>query len=158
MDLPAILLNSLWAGLFASGLGVLLTAPSRYLVRTLLCGFVGRGMRDICMGWSLGQHWSTVIAAAAVVLVAVAISRRHTVSPVVLICGVLPLGAAVAMFNLILSLMRVSSATGEALTRASVVLTASLGTVFTTSLAIAIGLGAGIAIVGLLRRDEGVAV
>ena len=158
MDWPAILLNSLWAGLFASGLGVLLTAPTHYLVRNLLCGFVGRGMRDICMGWSLGQHWSTVIAAAVVVVVAVAISRRHTVSPVVLICGVIPLGAAVAMFNLIIALMRVSSAKGEALTRASVVLTASLGTVFTTSLAIAIGLGAGIAIVGLFRRDEGVAV
>ena len=158
MDWPTILLNSLWAGLFAAGLGVLLTAPSRYLVRNLLCGFVGRGTRDICMGWSLGQHWSTLIAAAVVVMVAVAVSRRHTVAPVVLICGVLPLGAAVAMFNLILGLMRVSAATGEALTRASVVLTASLGTVFTTSLAIAIGLGAGISVVEFLRRDEGVAV
>jgi uncharacterized membrane protein YjjB (DUF3815 family) len=158
MDWPTILLKSLWAGLFAAGLGVLLTAPSRYLVRNLLCGFVARGTRDICMGWSLGQHWSTLIAAAAVVLVAVSISRRHTVSPVVLICGVLPLGAAVAMFNLILGLMRVSATTGEALTRASVVLTGSLGTVFTTSLAIAIGLGAGISLVRLLRRDEAVAV
>jgi len=99
-----------------------------------------------------------LIAAAVVVVLAVAIIRRHTVSPVVLICGVLPLGAAVAMSNLIFALMQVSSFTGEALSGASVALSANLGKVFTTSLAIAVGLGAGMAIVRLFRREEAVAV
>jgi uncharacterized membrane protein YjjB (DUF3815 family) len=158
MNLLAIVLPSLWAALFATGLAVLLTAPVRYLVPTFFCGFIGRGVRDVCMAAGLDQNWATVIAAAVVVLVAVAIIRRHTVSPVVLVCGVLPLGATVAMFNLILELMQVSSLTGGALTRASVALTANLGKVFITSLAVALGLGAGMAIVGLFRRDESVAV
>jgi uncharacterized membrane protein YjjB (DUF3815 family) len=158
MDLAAILLKSLWGALFATGLGVMLTAPARYLVPTFLCGFVGQSVRNVCMGWGLSQNWATLIAAAVVVLVAVAIIRRHTVSPVVLVCGVLPLGATVAMFNLILELMWVSSLTGDPLTRASVALTANLGKVFITSLAIAMGLGAGMAIVRLFKRDEGVAV
>jgi hypothetical protein len=99
-----------------------------------------------------------VVAAAVVVVVAVAIVRRHTVSPVVLICGVLPLGAAVAMFNLFFALRQVSSLQGEALGEASVALSANLGKMFTTSLAIAVGLAAGMAIVRLCRREEAVEV
>jgi hypothetical protein len=71
-----------------------------------------------------------------------------------LVSGVLPLGAAVAMFNAITELMKVSSLKGEALSGASVALSANIGKVFTTSLAIALGLAAGIAIVRLFRREE----
>src|SRR5882672_815095 len=109
MHLSAILENSFWSGLFATGIGVMLTAPAQYLVPAFLCGFLGRGVRDVCTGWGLSQNWATVIAAALVVLVAVAIIRRHTVSPVVLICGVIPLGAAIPMFNLIFAVMQISS-------------------------------------------------
>jgi uncharacterized membrane protein YjjB (DUF3815 family) len=154
MDLLAMLMNSLWAGLFAGGLGILLTAPARYLVPTFLCGFAGRLARDVFITWGMGQNWSTAVAAAVVVLVAVAIIRRDLESPVVLVSGVLPLGAAVAMFNVILELMKVSSLKGEALSGASVALSANMGKVFTTSLAIALGLGAGIAIVRFFRREE----
>jgi uncharacterized membrane protein YjjB (DUF3815 family) len=154
MDLLAMLMNSLWAGLFAGGLGILLTAPPRYLVPTFLCGFAGRLARDGFMSWGMGQNWSTAVAAAVVVWVAVAIIRRHLESPVVLVSGVLPLGAAVPMFNAIVELMKVSSFKGEALSGASVALSANMGKVFTTSLAIALGLGAGMAIVRLFRREE----
>jgi hypothetical protein len=58
---------------------------------------------------SLSQNWSTVVAAAVVVAIAIAIVRGHRISPVVLIWGVLPLGAAIALFNMILDLMKVSS-------------------------------------------------
>ena len=154
MDLLAILMNSLWAGLFASGLGILLTAPPRYLVPTFLCGFAGRLARDVFMSGGMSQNWSTAAAAAVVVWVAVALIRRHVVSPVVLVSGVLPLGAAVAMVNTILELMKVSSLQGEALSRASIALSANIGKVFTTSLAIALGLAAGIAIVKFFRQEE----
>jgi uncharacterized membrane protein YjjB (DUF3815 family) len=158
MDLSTMLMNSLWAALFAAGLGILLTAPSQYIAPTFLCGLVGRFVRDLCVGWGMSQNWSTLVAAAVVVLVAVAIIRRHTVSPVVLICAVLPLGAAVAMFNMIFELMRLSSLQGEVLSGASVALSANLAKVFTTSLAIALGLGAGLAIVRLFRKEEAVEV
>jgi hypothetical protein len=76
------------------------------------------------------------------------------VSPVVVISGVLPLGAAVAMFKAIIELMKVSHLEGEALRGASVALSANMGKVFITSLAIALGLGTGIAIVRFFRREE----
>ncbi|MDX9788191.1 MAG: threonine/serine exporter family protein [Desulfobacterales bacterium] len=153
MDLLAILMNSLWAGLFAGGLGILLTAPPRYIVPAFLSGFAGRFVRDAFMSWGMNQNWSTAVAAAVVVWVAVILIRGHEVSPVVMISGVLPLGAAVAMFNGIVELMRVSSIQGEALSGASVALIANMGKVFTTSLAIALGLGAGVAITRLFRRE-----
>ena len=154
MNLFAILTNSLWAGLFASGWGILLTAPRRYILPAFLCGFAGRFARDAFMSWGMSQNWSTAVAAAVVVLFAVAIIRRNVVSPVVLVSGILPLGAAVAMFNAIVALMKVSHLEGEALSGASVALSANMGKVFTTSLAIALGLGAGMAIVRLFRREE----
>lgn len=154
MNVATLLENSLWAALFATGLGILLTTPSRYLLATFLCGFSGRFIRDVLVGWGTNQNWSTVIAAAVLVLVAVAIVRRHQLPPVVLICGVLPLGAAVAMFNTIIGLMTISSAEGDALGTASVALSANAGKAFTGTLAIALGLGAGVAIVRLAKREE----
>ncbi len=154
MDLLAIFMNSLWAGLFAGSQGILLTAPRRYIVPAFLCGFAGRFARDVFMSWGMSQNWSTAVAAAVVVLVAVAFIQRHVVSPVVVISGVLPLGAAVAMFNAIIELMKVSSLKGEALSEASVALSANMGKAFTTSLAIALGIAAGMAIVKLFRREE----
>lgn len=88
------------------------------------------------------------------VLVAVLLTRRNMVSPVVLICGVLPPGAAVAMFNLIFALMQLSTAKADALNKASLALAANVGKVFVTSLAIALGLGAGLASCRLFKRDE----
>lgn len=157
MDLSAIAMHGLWAGLFPTGLGVMLTAPVQYLIPTFVCAFVGRGVRDVGTGLGLSQNWATVIAATVVVLVAVTLIRRHTIPPVVLICGVLPLGAAVAIFNLIFALMRVSPLKGEELSSASVELSANLGKVIITSLAIALGLGAGMAIVRFFSREEAVA-
>jgi uncharacterized membrane protein YjjB (DUF3815 family) len=154
MNLSTILMHSLWAALFATAMGILLTDPFRFILPTFLCGFTGRFVRDVLMGRGMSQNWSTLVASAVLVLVGVAIIRRNRISPVVLICGVLPLGAAVAMFNVIFDLMKVSSLNGEALSGASVALSANLGKVFTTTLAIALGLGAGIAIVRLLRRVE----
>lgn len=158
MDLPVILMNCVWAALFATGLAFLLTAPMRYLLPTFVCGFVARGVKDVGVGWGLDVNWATVIAAFVVVLVAAVFIRRHAVSPVVLVCGILPLGASVAMFNLIFTLMQLPSATGDALTQASIALSGNIGKVFTTSLAIALGLGAGVAVMRLLKRDEAVTV
>ena len=154
MNLLTILTNSLWAALFATGFGVIMTTPARTLLSCFVCGFLGRGVRDVCMGWGLSQDWATVVAAAAVALLALTIVRRHALSPVVLICGILPLGSAVAIFNMIFDLMRVSSLKGEALSTASVSLSANAGRALTGTLAIALGLGAGVTIVRLAVRKE----
>jgi hypothetical protein len=57
------------------------------------------------------------------------------------------------MFNVIIELMKVSSIAEEALSGPSVALIANTGKVFTASLAIALGLGAGIGFARLLRRE-----
>lgn len=158
MNFSTILLSSLWAALFAAGMGILTTAPFRYIVPTFLCGFAGRFVRDVLMGWGMSQNLSTMVAVVVVVLLAAAFIGRHRVAPVVLICAVLPLGAAVAMFNMIFELMRVSSLKGEELSAASVALSANTGKVFTGTLAIALGLAAGMAIVKLFRREEAIDV
>jgi uncharacterized membrane protein YjjB (DUF3815 family) len=154
MGLVEMLIDSLWAGLFAGTLGVIFTAPRRYLVPAFFCGFAGRLARDILMSWGLSHNWSTAVAAAVLVLVAVALIRRHVVSPVVLVSGLIPLGAAIAMFRAIIELMRISSLQGEALGETSDALVASIGKVFATSLAIALGLAVGLAIVRFLRREK----
>jgi uncharacterized membrane protein YjjB (DUF3815 family) len=154
MNLPGMILNSLWAAVFAASLAVLLTAPAQYLLATLVCGFCGRFIRDVCMGLGLTQDWSTVVAAAAVAVLAGLIVRRSRVPPVVLICAVLPLGAAVAMLNMLYDLMRVSFLKGEALEAASVTLSANAGKAFTGTLAVALGLVVGMTAVRLLARED----
>ena len=154
MDIITMFINGLWSGLFAGTLGLILTAPVRYIAPTFFCAFVGRFARDALMNWGVNQNWSTAVASAVVVLVGMAIIKGHRVAPVVMVCGVLPLGGTVAMFNAIASLMRVSSMSGEMLSEASVALSANVGKVFTTSLAIALGLAAGMAIASFFRREE----
>ena len=154
MSVTTILLNSLWAAVFATGFGVILTTPPRALIACFACGFTGRCLRDVLMGWGVSQNWSTVIAAAVLVVVAAAIVQRRRISPVVLICGVLPLGAAIAMFNAIIDVMKVSALKGDALTAASVALSANFGKAFSGTLAIGLGLAAGMAIIRLVKRQD----
>jgi uncharacterized membrane protein YjjB (DUF3815 family) len=154
MNIEAIGIGSLLAAVFAAGLAILLVAPPRSLASAFLCGGAGHLVRDLSIGWGVTAIWSTSLGAAVVVLVAVAVLREHVISPVILISGVLPLGASVAVFNTIRGLMNISTLEGEALGAASTALSANLGKVFTTTLAIAMGLAAGMAIVRLVRRER----
>jgi hypothetical protein len=58
------------------------------------------------------------------------------------------------MFNMIFELRKLSTARGEALTAASIAFTSNLAKVFVTSLSIALGIVAGMAIVQLFNRNE----
>jgi uncharacterized membrane protein YjjB (DUF3815 family) len=154
MDLWKIVLDGALAGSFAIALGVIFTAPPRYIVPVFFCGFSGRFVRDLLTSLGLSLNWSTMVAAAAVVLVGTVFIRRHAAAPVALVSGVLPLAASVSMFDAILALMTVSSAKGQALQNASASLISSSAKVFTASLAIAIGIAAGLAIVRVLRGEK----
>jgi uncharacterized membrane protein YjjB (DUF3815 family) len=147
----------LWAGVLAAGLGVLFTAPRQYLVAAFVCGFAGRCVRDLGVAYGVSHNWSTILAAAAVVVIAAALIHRR-VSPVVMICAVIPLGASIAVFNLIFALIRLSTAAGDARLEHSLAFTSNLAAAFTTFMAIALGLAAGTAIVWLLRRERALGV
>ena len=150
----SIYFTSLWSGVTAAATAVLLTAPPGHLVSSFVCGAAGRFTRDQLIAWGWPGNGATVLASAVIVLVAVALLRRHTVSPVVLIGGVLPLSATVALLKSIVHLMRVASLEGEALAVTADALASAAGQVLVTSLAIAAGLAAGMAIVRLVRREK----
>ncbi len=142
-------LDCLWAGLFATAIAILLTCPRRHLVGTFVCAVVGRATRDLLVDGGMNQIWATVLAAAVIVPVGVAVIREHEVSPGILISGVLPLGAAVAIFETIAGVLRISTLQGQALEAAATKLSADAGKAFTVSLAIALGNGVGRAVVAL---------
>jgi len=154
MNYQLILENSFWAALFAISLGIILTTPVRALIYCFVCGFIGRFVRDISMGLGMSQNWSTVIASTLLVIVAVAIVKQQRVSPVILICSVLPLGSVVALFNMIIALMKAASLNGEELSAVTDAFISNSAKVFTGTLSIALGLGLGMAIVRFLKMNE----
>jgi uncharacterized membrane protein YjjB (DUF3815 family) len=147
MDVTPMIVNSIWAGFFAAALAVVLTAPSQAIVPSLLCGFAARFTRDVLIGWGLNPSAAVVVAAAACVLLAIVLaSRRRNFPLIAMVSGVLPLGAAVALFNSIKGILSISTLKEHALTTASAQLSANLSIVFTTTLAIVLGIGLGLLI------------
>lgn len=106
------------------------------------------------MGWGISQILATVIAAALVVITAAALVRRPGVSPIVVLSGLIPLGAAGAFFNAIVGFLRISSLSADALAGAPVVLVSNLSKVFTTTLAIAVGAWVGFIIAQVFEGED----
>jgi uncharacterized membrane protein YjjB (DUF3815 family) len=154
MGLSTLLINSAWAGLFAIAAALLFTAPARFIMPTFFCGFAGRLVRDALIGAGAGPSWSTLVAAAILVLVATVFVRKHAAPPVVLLGGVLPLAGSISIVNATLDLMKLSSLEGEALAATAVSLSANIGKAFTTFLALALGLAAGLAAVRVIRGEN----
>jgi uncharacterized membrane protein YjjB (DUF3815 family) len=150
-----ILFNAVWAGLFAAALAIVLTAPPQAIFPSLLCGFAARLIRNVLIGWGVSSSAAVVIAAAACVLLAVALARRrHNFSVIAIVTGVLPLGAAVALFNSIRGILSISALKEPALTAASAQLSANLSVVFTTTLAMVLGIGLGFLIARVFKWDR----
>jgi len=139
-----MVINGVWAGLFAAALAVVLTAPPQAIIPSLLCGFAARLIRNVLIGWGLSSSAAVVLAAAACVLLAIGLTgRRRGASVIAIVTGVLPLGAAVALFNSIKGILDISSLKEQALITASAQLSANLSAVFTTTFAMALGIGLG---------------
>jgi len=151
MAIMPLVLNSVWAGLFAATLAVVLTAPPQAVVPSLLCGFAARLIRNSLVGWGLSSSAAVVVAAAACVVLGLALtSRRRNFSVIAIVTGVLPLGAAVALFNSIKGILDISGLKEQALIVASAQLSANLSAVFTTTFAMVLGIGIGFLIARLL--------
>lgn len=154
MDTAPLLINALWAGLFAAGLGVLLTTPPRGLLPCFACGLVGRLTRNLLIAGGLSQPVSIAMGAIACVLVTTLFNQRHHLSPLAMITGVLPLGAAVPMFRSIHSILTLHRLQGDALSEAVVQLIANLSNVFTTTLSIVLGIWLGLLLLTALGRKD----
>ena len=153
MDLIAILLNSLWSAIFSAGMAVVFSAPSWALVPSLCCGFIARLVRDLLMGWGASQNLATFVSAAVVIFIVVSLVRRPGVSPIVMLAGIIPLGAAGALFRAIVGFLEISSLKGEG-PSAPVALISNLSIVFTTTCAIAVGAWTGYLLGQFVRRDQ----
>jgi uncharacterized membrane protein YjjB (DUF3815 family) len=153
MHVTAILLNSLWAAIFSAGMAVVFSAPSWVVVPSFFCGFIGRLVRDLLMGWGASQNLATFVAAALVIFIIVSFLRRAGVSPIVMVAGIIPLGAAGAFFRAIVGFLRISSLKGEGLS-APVALISNLSILFCTTCAIAVGAWTGYLIGQAVRRNQ----
>jgi uncharacterized membrane protein YjjB (DUF3815 family) len=153
MNLTATLVNGLWAAVFAAGMAVVFSAPSWALAPSFGCGFIARLARDLLMAWGANQNLATLVAAAVVVFIVVSFLRRPSVSPIVMLAGIIPLGAAGALFRVIVGFLHVSSLKGEGLS-APVALISNLSIVFTTTCAIAVGAWTGYLLGQFVRRDQ----
>ena len=153
MHLTVILLNSMWAAIFATGMAVVFSAPAWALAPSFCCGFIARLARDVLMGWGADQNLATLVAAAVVIFIAVSIVRRSGVSSIVMLAGIIPLGAAGALFRAIVGFLEVSSLKGEGLS-APDALISNLSILFTTTTAIAVGAWIGYFIGQSVRREQ----
>jgi uncharacterized membrane protein YjjB (DUF3815 family) len=153
MDLTPILLNSMWAAIFATGMAVVFSTTHDALIPSFCCGFIARLVRDLLMGWGATMNFATLVAAAVVVFIAVSFVRRAGVSPIVMLTGVIPLGAAGALFRAIVGFLEVSSLKGSGLS-APIALISNLSILFTTTTAIAVGAWIGYLIGQSVKRDQ----
>ena len=158
MQIELIVINAVAAGVCALCLGILFTAPSSQLVSAFVCGMSGRLVRDLLLAFGWRSAWATALAAIVVVLAGTAFVRRREVSPVVVISGVLPLGATSVMFSAITNLMKAANLKGDALSKASDALIGDASRVFTTTAAIAAGIGLGVMTTRIMRKRETLAV
>ncbi len=156
MDLIALVSNSLWAGLLGAGMAVLFSAPTRALVPSFCCAFLARLLRDVLLGWGSGINLATFLAAAIVSLVAFGVMPRRGLSPVVAAAGLIPLGASGPLLRAIDVFLGTHSLRGKVMTNADAAagILADLGTVFTTTCAIAAGVWAGYLVWHSIKRDR----
>jgi uncharacterized membrane protein YjjB (DUF3815 family) len=156
MDIGSVLADSIWSGVFAAALGIGLTTLPKALAPSFVCGFAARLVRDLLIANGVSLAVSVAVAAAScVVVAAVAVRRQPNLSMIALVTGVLPLGAAVALFDLIENVVALATLKGSALTQPTLQLAADFGVVVITTTAIALGILVGFVITTPLRRLEG---
>ncbi len=146
MNLASLLANGVWAGLLSGACVILFSAPIQVLAAAAGAGFMARILRDALMQHAgASQALATFAAAAAVVIVMRTLIqiRRPGVSPVVVLSGLVPLGAAKSFFEAIVGLVRAPLLTGDALTAAQSAIVSNLSAVFTMTLALALGAAVG---------------
>jgi hypothetical protein len=153
MNLTAILVGSAWAGLFAVAMAVVFGGPYVSFLPSFCGGFVARFARDALVAAGADAGLATLIAAALVIFVAAALIRRPVLSPIVMVSAILPLGAALPFFRVIIDFLRIPSTSGEGLSALPQAMLSDIGKVFTTTLAIAIGLSVAIYAVRALWRE-----
>jgi uncharacterized membrane protein YjjB (DUF3815 family) len=152
MSMLELLIVGLWTGAFAATFAIVFSAPLQAVVPSFCAGFFARITRDWLAHFGVSQTLATLAASAAVVIVVtVTLIRRPGFSPIVMLSGLVPLGAAKAFFTAIIGFLKISTLKGEALAVAPVSLLSNLSILFKTTLAIALGAALGVVIIQSLK-------
>jgi len=154
MNLTSLAADSIWAGLFAGAMSIVFSAPYSALFLSSCGGFVGRLVRDILLQCGAGANFATLIAAAMVVMVAALMLRRPGMSPVIVVSGILPLGAAGAFSRAIVDFLQISFLTEQNASAVPLALVVNLSTVFTTTVAIGVGISVAVYAIKLFAWKE----
>ena len=149
---PDILVVSGWCGVNAAMLGTMFSAPRYAVLPCFAGGVVARLSRDIIIGAGASHVFATSIAAGLVVLTASVLIRRPGISPVVVVSALTPIGAVGPFFRAIVGFLRLSSVPADQLTDSVFALITNLSRVFTTTLALAIGVSAALLLTRALRE------
>jgi uncharacterized membrane protein YjjB (DUF3815 family) len=139
MNLFALVAVGGWAALFAAAMSIIFAAPSRALLPSFFAGFIARVSRDALIAAGADASLATLIAAALVGLVGEALVRRHIGSPVVVVSALVPLGAALPLFRVIVDFLRIPSMAAAKLAVLPQAMLSDLSKVFTTTAAIGLG-------------------
>lgn len=148
-------ITALWAGLFAAAMALVFSSPPRAMPACFLGAATGRLARDALLTTGATLELATVVGAAAVGLVALALLRRANVSPVVMASAVLPLGAAGPFFRAIAAFVKLARVPADQQDKVSLDVVTNLSTMFMTTLALAIGISAAVLLQSLLARRAG---
>jgi hypothetical protein len=148
---PETLLLSLWSGLAAAVMGVIFSAPASAALPCFVGGFVARFARDLLLSAGATPVIATLVAAFLVVISASLLTRRPGLSPVVMVSALLPIGAAGPFFRAIAGFLRLASLPAEQSAGPTVELMTNLSRVFTTTLALAIGVSLAVLFMRWLR-------
>jgi uncharacterized membrane protein YjjB (DUF3815 family) len=139
MNLVALVTVAGLAGLFAGAMSIIFAAPSRAVLPSFCAGFVARLSRDALVAAGADVILATLVAAVLVGLIGEALVRRRIGSPVVVVSALVPLGAALPLFRVIVDFLRISSLPAAKLALLPQAMLSDLGRVFTTTAAIGLG-------------------
>jgi hypothetical protein len=136
-------------------MAVVFSTPSWALVPSFCCGFIARVGSRSADGLGREPKSRNVSCRRLGSFIAVRFVRRPGVSPIVMVAGVIPLGAAGALFRAIVGFLQVLSLKGEGLS-APVALISNPSILFTTTCAIAMGAWTGYFIGQSVSRDQAI--
>ena len=154
MNLIALLVGGIWAGVFAAALAIVFSVPVNVVFSGFCGGFVARFSRDVLLGWGAKPELATLVAAALVVFVGALLVRRHSDLLATVAGACVPLTPGTVFIRAITDFLLISSRPDDKLVGVPAELVSNLSRVFTTTVAIAVGLSLAILVLQTVKREH----
>ena len=153
MNLIALLVGGIWAGVFAAALAIVFSVPVNAVFSGFCGGFVARFSRDVLLGWGAKPEHNFA-AAAFVVFVGALLVRRHSDLLATFAGACVPLTPGTVFIRAITDFLLISSRPDDKLVGVPAELVSNLSRVFTTTVAIAVGLSLALLVLQTVKREH----